>query len=76
LQVENLVLELEFIYFMLGFECQNLIVGILTEALAVVAASVVGTDLFDLLIDLTVVDFIDALLVRQRLTPRINLLAE
>lgn len=46
------MLKLEFVDLVLGFQGEDLIVGILAEALAVVATGVVSADFLDLLVDL------------------------
>lgn len=44
--------KLELVDLVLGFQGEDLIVGVLAEALAVVATGVVSADFLDLLVDL------------------------
>jgi hypothetical protein len=76
LQVEDFVLKSELVDIVLSLQGQNLIVGVLAEALAVVSEAIDFLDFVDVFTNFFVVDFINAPLVAELLSPGVNLLAE
>lgn len=76
LQIENLVLESKLIDLVLCLQGQNLIIGILAEALAIVGLLIEFLDLVNTLGNFAVVSLVNAVLVFQLLAPRVDILSE
>ena len=76
LEVEDLVLESEFVNFVLCLKCKNLIVGILAEAGAVICLLIKFLNLINSLIDLTTVAFVHTGLVSELLAPDVNVFSQ
>jgi len=76
LEVEDLVLECELVDLVLGLEGEDLIVGVLAEALAIVSLLVKLLDVINILVDFTVVTFVDSGLVSELLAPNVDVLSQ